>query len=82
MEIDFHGYHPSQIVWSGALSKIAEQAWEMGETHLYLIHGHGRNRGIKPGPEPGLFPEPAPRNRMLSTATARASPSSQPNQAP
>src|ERR1700674_2290667 len=49
MEIDFHGYHPSQIVWNGVLSKIVEQAWEMGETHLYLIHGHGRNRGITPG---------------------------------
>jgi hypothetical protein len=49
MEIDFHGYHPSQIVWSGVLSKIVEQAWEMCETHLYLIHGHRRNRGITPG---------------------------------
>jgi hypothetical protein len=49
MEIDFHGYHPAQIVRNGVLSKIVEQAWEKGETHLYLIHGHGRNRGITPG---------------------------------
>jgi hypothetical protein len=49
MELDLHGYHPSQIVWSDVLTKIIEQAWEMGETHLMLIHGHGRNRGISPG---------------------------------
>lgn len=49
MQIDLHGYHPSEIVWNGVLAKILEQAWEMSETHLYLIHGHGRNRGITPG---------------------------------
>jgi len=49
MQIDFHGYHPSQIVWNGTLQKIVQQAWEMGETELSLIHGHGRNRGISPG---------------------------------
>jgi hypothetical protein len=49
MEIDLHGYHPSEIVGSDVLEKIVQQAWEMGETELCLIHGHGRNRGIRPG---------------------------------
>jgi hypothetical protein len=49
MQIDLHGYHPSEIVWSGALAKLVEQTWEMGERELTLIHGHGRNRGITPG---------------------------------
>ena len=49
MEIDFHGYHPDDIVHSGILDKIVEQAWQMGEEILFLIHGHGRNRGISPG---------------------------------
>ena len=49
MTIDLHGYHPADIVWSGVLSKIIQQSWEMGEPYLYLIHGHGRNRGITPG---------------------------------
>jgi hypothetical protein len=49
MQIDLHGYHPRQIVWNGALMAIVEQAWEMGEDELILIHGHGRNRGITPG---------------------------------
>ena len=49
MEIDLHGYHPSQIVWNGVLAKLVQQAWEMGERELILIHGHGRNRGITPG---------------------------------
>jgi hypothetical protein len=49
MQIDLHGYHPAEIVWSGVLAKIVEQAWEMGERELILIHGHGRNRGITPG---------------------------------
>ncbi len=31
MQIDLHGYHPAEIVWSGVLAKIVEQAWEMGE---------------------------------------------------
>jgi hypothetical protein len=44
MEIDLHGYHPSQIVGSGVLGEIVQQAWEMGEPSLTLIHGHGRNR--------------------------------------
>ena len=31
------------------LHKVVQQSWEMGEPYLYLIHGHGRNRGITPG---------------------------------
>jgi hypothetical protein len=49
MEIDLHGYHPAEIVFNGVLGKILQQAWEMGESELTLIHGHGRNRGITPG---------------------------------
>jgi len=49
MEIDLHGYHPAEIVFNGTLGKIAQQAWEMGEDELTVIHGHGRNRGISPG---------------------------------
>ena len=49
MEIDLHGYHPAEIVFNGTLGKIVQQAWEMGENELTLIHGHGRNRGITPG---------------------------------
>ena len=49
MTIDLHGYHPAEIVRSGVLGKIIQQSWEMGESSLYLIHGHGRNRGITPG---------------------------------
>jgi len=49
MKIDLHGYHPSEIVRNDVLVKIIQQTWEMGETDLRLIHGHGRNRGISPG---------------------------------
>jgi hypothetical protein len=49
MDIDLHGYHPSEIVGNGTLTKIVQQAWEMGETQLTLIHGHGRMRGISSG---------------------------------
>lgn len=49
LEIDFHGYHPSQIINTGLLAEIIKQAWEMGERRLTFIHGHGRNRGINPG---------------------------------
>ena len=49
MEIDLHGYHPDEIVHDELLDKIVQQAWEMGETRLCLIHGHGRNLGIFPG---------------------------------
>jgi hypothetical protein len=37
MEIDLHGYQPSEIVDTDVLAKIVQQAWEMGDTHLYLI---------------------------------------------
>jgi hypothetical protein len=49
LTIDLHGYHPAEIVRSGVLGKIIQQSWEMGESYLFLIHGHGRNRGITPG---------------------------------
>jgi len=49
MEIDLHGWHPTQIVNTGALEEIVRQAWEMGERRLTLIHGHGRQRGPGPG---------------------------------
>jgi hypothetical protein len=49
VRIDLHGYRPSEIVWNGALLKIVQQCWEMGETELRLIHGHGRARGKSPG---------------------------------
>ena len=49
MEIDLHGYHPTDIVGNGVLEKIIQQSWEMGEADLKFIHGHGRNRGITLG---------------------------------
>jgi hypothetical protein len=49
MKIDLHGYRPSEIVWNGLLVQIVQQCWEMGETELRLIHGHGRARGKTPG---------------------------------
>ena len=49
MKIDLHGYRPSEIVWNGLLITIVQQCWEMGETELRLIHGHGRARGKTPG---------------------------------
>ena len=49
MEVDLHGYHPSEIVQTDVLRNIIQQTWDMGVTYLTLIHGHGRNRGISPG---------------------------------
>jgi hypothetical protein len=49
MEIDLHGYHPCDIVGNGILTRIIQQAWEMGEVQLTLIHGHGYKRGKSPG---------------------------------
>jgi hypothetical protein len=49
MELDLHGYHPSNIVGNGVLTAIVKQAWEMGETSLKLIHGHGYGKGISVG---------------------------------
>lgn len=42
MKIELHGYHPNDI--GEVLDELIPQAWEMGETSLILIHGHGRNR--------------------------------------
>jgi len=50
MEIDLHGYHPRDVVWSGVLAKLVQQAWEIGESCLCLrFMAIGRNRGISPG---------------------------------
>jgi hypothetical protein len=49
VQFDLHGYRPSEIVWNGRLIKIVQQCWEMGESELRLIHGHGRGRGKSPG---------------------------------
>jgi hypothetical protein len=49
VQIDFHGYRPSDLTRNGLLIKIVQQCWEMGETELRLIHGHGRARGKSPG---------------------------------
>lgn len=45
IEIDLHGYHPSQIDVHG----LIRQAWEVGSASIKFIHGHGRNRGKSPG---------------------------------
>ena len=49
VQIDLHGYRPSEIVWNGLLVTIVQQCWELGESELRLIHGHGRARGKTPG---------------------------------
>jgi hypothetical protein len=49
MRIDLRGYRPSEIVWNGLLIKIVRQCWQMGESELRLVHGHGRARGKTPG---------------------------------
>jgi hypothetical protein len=49
LTIDLHGFYPAAIVRSGVLNRVVQQSWEMGEPFLYLIHGHGRNRGITLG---------------------------------
>jgi Smr domain len=48
MRIDLHGYRPAELR-NGLLASIVQQCWEMGETHLRVIHGHGRMRGKSPG---------------------------------
>lgn len=45
MEIDLHGYYPTQI----KVAELIRQAWEMGASEITLIHGHGRNRDVTPG---------------------------------
>ena len=42
MQVDFHGYHPRDVFGNGKFEQLVQQAWEMGETELRLIHGHGR----------------------------------------
>ena len=49
MDIDLHEYHPRDIVDTRVLHRLVQQVWEMGDSRLCLIHGHGRNRGISPG---------------------------------
>lgn len=49
MDFDLHGYHPRDIIDTGVLARMLEQAWEMGETRIRFIHGHGRHRGISVG---------------------------------
>ncbi len=48
MQVDLHGYHPNDLA-DRTLAQIVDQAWEMGETTLTIIHGHGRNWGKSPG---------------------------------
>jgi hypothetical protein len=45
MNIDLHGYHPSQI----NVATLLQQAWEAGAESVTLIHGHGHNRGLSVG---------------------------------
>ena|ERR1039458_6393769 len=49
MKVDLHGYHPDQIIGTGVLEAILQQIWEMGETDLQIIHGHGHKKGIVVG---------------------------------
>lgn len=49
VRIDLHGYRPAEILRNGLLLDIARQCWEMGESELRLIHGHGSARGKSPG---------------------------------
>jgi hypothetical protein len=46
VEVDLHGYFPGDI-YNGLLTRIVQQAWEVGAGELVLIHGH--NRGISVG---------------------------------
>ena len=48
MQIDLHGLHPGDVC-GDPLRQIIQQAWEMGESEIRLVHGHGRGRGISPG---------------------------------
>jgi hypothetical protein len=48
-ELDLHGFRISEVVDAGVIDKVMQQCWEMGETEVKIIHGHGRNRGISPG---------------------------------
>ena len=48
MEVDFHVHHPDDIM-DTVFPRIVQQTWEMGDSYLKVIHGHGRNRGKLPG---------------------------------
>jgi hypothetical protein len=48
-EFDFHGFRVMEITDTCLIGDIIQQCWEMGETQVKFIHGHGRNRGISPG---------------------------------
>ena len=51
--VDLHGYYPTDITsypyatTGSPLSRMIEQAWEMGAGSIRFIHGHGR--GLSPG---------------------------------
>jgi hypothetical protein len=53
--VDLHGYYPTDITGypyatkGSPLSRIIEQAWEMGGGSIRFIHGHGRGRGLSLG---------------------------------
>jgi hypothetical protein len=56
ISVDLHGYYPTDITGDPyglavgtPLSRIIEQAWEMGAGSVRFIHGHGRGRGQSPG---------------------------------
>jgi hypothetical protein len=45
MQIDLHGYDPSEI----DVPDLLRQAWETGALEVTIVHGHGRHRGLSPG---------------------------------
>jgi hypothetical protein len=53
--VDLHGYYPTDITGypyatkGSPLTRMIEQAWEMGAGSIRLIHGRGRGRGLSPG---------------------------------
>ena len=48
MEVDLHGHHPDDFVEGRGLHALLKQAWEMGESEVCFVHGHGRNRDYPP----------------------------------
>ena len=48
-KFDLHRYHPRTVQEAGLVEHLVQQAWEMGESALTLIHGHGLER---PTPRP------------------------------
>src|SRR5450759_1246118 len=43
------GDRSTRVSSTYGLTSLVQQAWEMGDVELCLIHGHGRNRGKSPG---------------------------------